>query len=221
MDFIWFIIDFIIHIDHHLLEIINQFGNWTYLILFAIIFIETGLVIFPFLPGDSLLFVASALAALDHSILNIGLLFIIFLLAAVIGDTVNYELGKKIGLSVTDHPFFGKFLKKEKVEAAEHFFEKHGGKTIIIARFMPFIRTFAPFIAGASKMHYGQFIRYNIVGGFLWVSICCIAGYFFGNIPFIKEHFSLIVLAVIFISILPMIFAFLRSKFTNKKANAS
>ncbi|MGX6962733.1 DedA family protein [Vagococcus xieshaowenii] len=221
MDFIWFIIDFIIHIDQHLLQIINQFGSWTYLILFAIIFVETGLVIFPFLPGDSLLFVASALAALDHSILTIGLLFVIFLAAAVIGDTVNYELGKKIGLSVTEHRVFGKFLDKEKVATAEVFFDKHGGKTIIIARFMPFIRTFAPFIAGASNMHYGQFIRYNFFGGFLWVSICCIAGYFFGNIPFIKEHFSLIVLAVIFISILPMIIAFIRSKLTKNTTKAS
>lgn len=165
MSVIYGLIDFILHIDQHLVTIIDQFGIWTYVILFLIVFIETGLVIFPFLPGDSLLFAASALAALPAIHLNIWILIAVFAAAAIIGDTVNYEIGKKVGLSIPEDSFLGKVLNKEKMEKAEAFFNKHGGKTILIARFMPFIRTFAPFIAGASRMHYGYFIRYNFIGG--------------------------------------------------------
>ncbi|HEM2242911.1 TPA: VTT domain-containing protein, partial [Listeria monocytogenes] len=148
MDFITYIIDFILHIDQHLVEIINNFGIWTYIILFLIVFIETGLVVFPFLPGDSLLFAAGALSVLDGSILHIVPLIITLWLAAVLGDTVNYHIGKKIGTSIPEDSWFGKLINKEKMEKAEAFFNKHGGKTIFIARFMPFIRTFAPFVAG-------------------------------------------------------------------------
>ncbi|MDT1958831.1 DedA family protein [Carnobacterium divergens] len=206
------LIDFILHIDQHLVTIIDQFGIWTYVILFLIVFIETGLVIFPFLPGDSLLFAASALAALPAIHLNIWILIAVFAAAAIIGDTVNYEIGKKVGLSIPEDSLLGKVLNKEKMEKAESFFNKHGGKTILIARFMPFIRTFAPFIAGASRMHYGYFIRYNFIGGAVWVLLCCLAGFFFGNIPYVRDNFTIVVLGIIFVSLIPMIVTFIRGK---------
>ncbi|WP_202871409.1 DedA family protein [Carnobacterium divergens] len=206
------LIDFILHIDQHLVTIIDQFGIWTYVILFLIVFIETGLVIFPFLPGDSLLFAASALAALPAIHLNIWILIAVFAAAAIIGDTVNYEIGKKVGLSIPEDSLLGKVLNKEKMEKAEAFFNKHGGKTILIARFMPFIRTFAPFIAGASRMHYGYFIRYNFIGGAVWVLLCCLAGFFFGNIPYVRDNFTIVVLGIIFVSLIPMIVTFIRGK---------
>lgn len=212
MSVIYGLIDFILHIDQHLVTIIDQFGIWTYVILFLIVFIETGLVIFPFLPGDSLLFAASALAALPAIHLNIWILIAVFAAAAIIGDTVNYEIGKKIGLSIPEDSLLGKVLNKEKMEKAEAFFNKHGGKTILIARFMPFIRTFAPFIAGASRMHYGYFIRYNFIGGAVWVLLCCLAGFFFGNIPYVRDNFTIVVLGIIFVSLIPMIVTFIRGK---------
>lgn len=212
MSVIYGLIDFILHIDQHLVTIIDQFGIWTYVILFLIVFIETGLVIFPFLPGDSLLFAASALAALPAIHLNIWILIAVFAAAAIIGDTVNYEIGKKVGLSIPEDSLLGKVLNKEKMEKAEAFFNKHGGKTILIARFMPFIRTFAPFIAGASRMHYGYFIRYNFIGGLVWVLLCCLAGFFFGNIPYVRDNFTIVVLGIIFVSLIPMIVTFIRGK---------
>lgn len=212
MSVIYGLIDFILHIDQHLVTIIDQFGIWTYVILFLIVFIETGLVIFPFLPGDSLLFAASALAALPSIHLNIWILIAVFAAAAIIGDTVNYEIGKKVGLSIPEDSLLGKVLNKEKMEKAEAFFNKHGGKTILIARFMPFIRTFAPFIAGASRMHYGYFIRYNFIGGAVWVLLCCLAGFFFGNIPYVRDNFTIVVLGIIFVSLIPMIVTFIRGK---------
>lgn len=212
MSVIYGLIDFILHIDQHLVTIIDQFGIWTYVILFLIVFIETGLVIFPFLPGDSLLFAASALAALPAIHLNIWILIAVFSAAAIIGDTVNYEIGKKVGLSIPEDSLLGKVLNKEKMEKAEAFFNKHGGKTILIARFMPFIRTFAPFIAGASRMHYGYFIRYNFIGGAVWVLLCCLAGFFFGNIPYVRDNFTIVVLGIIFVSLIPMIVTFIRGK---------
>ena len=212
MSVIYGLIDFILHIDQHLVTIIDQFGIWTYVILFLIVFIETGLVIFPFLPGDSLLFAASALAALPAIHLNIWILIAVFAAAAIIGDTVNYEIGKKVGLSIPEDSLLGKVLNKEKMEKAEAFFNKHGGKTILIARFMPFIRTFAPFIAGASRMHYGYFIRYTFIGGAVWVLLCCLAGFFFGNIPYVRDNFTIVVLGIIFVSLIPMIVTFIRGK---------
>ncbi|MBC1371987.1 DedA family protein [Listeria booriae] len=218
MEIIKALISFIIHIDQHLVEIINTFGIWTYVIIFLIVFIETGLVIFPFLPGDSLLFAAGALAVLPGSDLNIFILLIVLWVAAVIGDTVNYHIGKKIGTSIPQDSWLGKVINQEKMDKAEAFFNKHGGKTIFIARFMPFIRTFAPFVAGASRMNYRYFLNYNILGATVWVLLCTLAGYFFGNIPIVKENFSLVVLGIIFVSILPMIFSFIKSKMDNKKA---
>ncbi|KRN23085.1 VTT domain-containing protein [Lacticaseibacillus camelliae] len=208
------LIDFILHIDTHLVTIVNSFGNWTYLILFVMIFIETGLVIFPFLPGDSLLFAACALAANEIYGLNVWLLFAVFLAAAVIGDTVNYEIGRHLGLAASNSSRFGRLINREKLKSAEAFFNRHGGKTIAIARFMPLVRTFAPFVAGGSNMHYGKFIHYNLLGGFLWVTMCCVAGFFFGNQPFVKAHFSLVVIGIVVISLIPMLITALRSRKT-------
>ncbi|WP_430535371.1 DedA family protein [Listeria rocourtiae] len=217
MELIKALISFIIHIDQHLVEIINTFGIWTYVIIFLIIFVETGLVIFPFLPGDSLLFAAGALAVLPGSELNIVILLIVLWVAAVLGDTVNYHIGKKVGTSIPPDSWLGKVINQEKMDKAEAFFNKHGGKTIFIARFMPFIRTFAPFVAGASRMNYRYFLNYNLLGATVWVLICTMAGYFFGNIPVVKENFSLVVLGIIFVSILPMIFSFIKGKMDSKK----
>lgn len=216
MEFISWLINFILHIDQHLVEIINTFGIWTYIILFLIIFIETGLVVFPFLPGDSLLFAGGALAVLDGSALNIIPLVIVFWSAAVLGDTVNYHIGMKIGTSIPENSWVGKIINREKMEKAEAFFNKHGGKTIFVARFMPFIRTFAPFVTGASRMNYRYFLSYNIIGATVWVLLCTLAGYFFGNIPVIKDNFSLVVIGIIVVSVIPMIVSFVRARVLKK-----
>jgi len=202
--------DFILHIDEHLVEIIKQFGNWSYGILFTIIFVETGLVIMPFLPGDSLLFASGALAALGA--FNLPIVLTIFIIAAILGDTVNYHIGKKIGTAIPEDSWFGRLVNKERMQIAQDFFNKHGGKTIVIARFMPFVRTFIPFVAGASRMNYGYFLLYNVVGAFLWVFICTLAGYFFGNIPIVKENFSTVLLLIIFVSVVPAIIGALKAR---------
>lgn len=204
------IISFILHIDEHLVEIIQNFGSLSYVLLFLIVFVETGLVIFPFLPGDSLLFASGALAAMGA--FNIVLLLIVFFTAAVIGDTVNYQIGKKVGTAIKPNSLIGRVINQEKMNKAEDFFNKHGGKTIVIARFMPFIRTFIPFVAGASRMNYRYFFMYNVIGAVLWVGICTIAGYFFGNIPIIKDNFSTVILLIIFVSVLPVVISFLKSR---------
>ena len=204
------IISFILHIDEHLVEIIQNFGSLSYVLLFLIVFVETGLVIFPFLPGDSLLFASGALAAMGA--FNIVLLLIVFFTAAVIGDTVNYQIGKKVGTAIKPNSLIGRVIDQEKMNKAEGFFNKHGGKTIVIARFMPFIRTFIPFVAGASRMNYRYFFIYNVVGAILWVGICTIAGFFFGNIPIIKDNFSTVLLLIIFVSVLPAIIGVLKSR---------
>lgn len=209
------LISFILHIDEHLVEIIINFGAWSYAILFLIVFVETGMVIFPFLPGDSLLFASGALAAMGA--FNIGLLLFIFFTAAVIGDAVNYYIGKKVGTTISPDSFLGRFINQEKMNRAEAFFERHGGKTIVIARFMPFIRTFAPFVAGASRMDYRYFFIYNVVGAALWVGICTILGYFFGNIPMIKDNFSAVLLLIIFVSVLPAAISVIQGRFKSKK----
>lgn len=210
LTFIQTIIDFILHIDEHLVEIIQNFGGWSYGILFLIVFVETGVVIFPFLPGDSLLFASGALAAMGA--FNIVFLMIVFFVAAVIGDTVNYHIGMKVGTTISRNSFMGKLINQEKMTKAENFFNKHGGKTIVIARFMPFIRTFIPFVAGASRMNYRYFLIYNVTGAALWVGICTILGYFFGNIPIVKDNFSTVLLLIIFISVLPAIIGIVRGK---------
>jgi len=212
MDIIKFVIDFILHIDVHLGQIITTYGVATYAILFAIIFTETGLVFTPFLPGDSLLFAAGAFAALGS--LNIFVLLFLIWLAAFLGDTSNYWIGHFFGKKLVAHPKIP--IDEKHIKETQKFFDKHGGKTIILARFIPFIRTFAPFVAGIGKMHYGQFISYNIIGGALWVGIATISGYFFGNIPFVRKNFSLVIFGVIIISLLPIIIELLRKKLDKK-----
>ncbi len=214
MDFITLIIDFILHLDKYLSIIIQDFGVWSYLILFVVIFIETGLVITPFLPGDSLLFAAGAFAAAGA--FNPVLLFVLLAVAAVLGDTANYWIGHSIGPKV----FTGnvRFLKKEYLEKTQAFYEKHGGKTIFLARFIPIIRTFAPFVAGVGKMRYGYFISYNIIGGIVWTGLFIFAGYFFGNLPFVEENFSLVIIAIVVISVLPAVWEYFKAKMDEKKA---
>lgn len=211
------LIDFILHIDDHLVTIVNMFGNWTYLILFAIIFIETGLIIFPFLPGDSLIFACCAMAATPKYNLHFWVCYLIFIGAAVLGDTINYEIGHWSQAEGTKHSWFNKLINQDKRKAAENFFDRHGGITIVIGRFIPFIRTFVPFVSGASKMHYRTFIIYNFIGGFLWVTLFSALGFFFGNIPVVQEHFSLIVIAIILISVLPVLIIWLKKKLVLKK----
>lgn len=204
MEYLKDFIDFFLHLDDHLQRIIEQYGTTTYIILFAIIFVETGLVIMPLLPGDSLLFAAGTFAALGS--LNLYVLLVLLFVAAVLGDTLNYTLGKKIGLKVLQWRIGGRqIVKQEYIDKTHSFYEKYGPKTIIIARFVPIVRTFAPFVAGIGDMNYGKFISYNIIGGFIWVFSLTLLGYFFGNIPWVKENFETVVLAIIFISVLPMI----------------
>lgn len=219
MELIKSIIDLFLHLDKHLNEIINNYGTWTYLILFVVIFCETGLVITPFLPGDSLLFAFGALAATEGSPLNIGILFIIIAGAATLGDTTNYFIGSYVGPKVFKQDK-SRFFKKEYLLRTQKFYEKYGGKTIIIARFVPIVRTFSPFVAGIGKMGYLRFISYSLCGTLLWTTICLFGGYFFGNIPIVKKNFSITVLAVIFISLLPAIIELLRNRYSTEKALA-
>lgn len=210
MEFISLAIDFVLHLDEYLNLIITWAGMWTYAVLFVVIFIETGLVVTPFLPGDSLLFAAGALAATAAHVLDVKLLFVLLAIAAVLGDTVNYWIGHYVGPKVfsTD----SRWLKREYLEKTQAFYDKHGGKTIFLARFIPIIRTFAPFVAGIGKMRYTYFISYNIFGGIVWTSVMIFAGYFFGNVPIVKENFSLVVIAIIIISVLPAVWEYLRSR---------
>ena len=205
MSYFSYIVDVFLHLDNYLGVIINNYGFETYLILFAIIFFETGLVITPFLPGDSLIFAAATFAALG--MLNIYVLIGILMIAAILGDTLNYEIGKHLGKKLLEHE---KLIKKEHIDKTNKFYEKYGGKTIIFARFIPIVRTLAPFVAGVGKMNYRKFISFNAVGGILWVLIVCLLGYFFGNIKVVKENFTIVILGVIFISILPIIINLLK-----------
>ncbi|MGE5481194.1 MAG: DedA family protein [Chloroflexota bacterium] len=207
-------IDIFLHIDKYLGEIIRDYGVWTYALLFLVVFMETGLVVTPFLPGDSMLFAAGTFAALGS--MDPQLLFIILAIAAVLGDTVNYWIGHFFGPKVFKRDY--RFLKREHLQKTHNFYEKHGGKTIILARFIPIVRTFAPFVAGVGKMTYGKFITYNIVGGVAWVGIFVYLGYFFGNLPFIKKNFSFVIVAIILISVLPMIIEWFRGKLAAKSA---
>ena len=204
-------IDFILHIDKYLSVIIQNYHDFTYLLLFAIIFLETGLVIAPFLPGDSLLFVAGAFAA--KGVLNIWLLFFIFSFASIFGDTVNYWVGHYFARGIEKSRFF----KKEYMDKTQGFYNRYGGKTIILARFLPIIRTFAPFVAGVGKMHYGKFLAYNIIGGFVWVTLFLFGGYFFGGIPIIEENFSTVILIIIGLSLAPIIWEYFFFKKRVKK----
>ena len=205
MDTLLQFVDYFRHLDTHLETLIRQHGAWTYGILFAIIFCETGLVVTPFLPGDSLLFAAGAVGA-STGALNPLFLFLILLAAAIIGDTVNYWIGQAVGLRVFKPD--AKILKTAYLQKTEEFFAKYGGKTIILARFMPIVRTYAPFVAGASRMHYPKFLLYNVIGGVLWVGLFVFLGYFFGNIPFVKKNFELVVIVIILLSVLPAVIEF-------------
>lgn len=215
MDVFGNFINIIMHIDKYLNLIVQQYGILTYVILFAIIFFETGLVVTPFLPGDSVLFAAGAIAAISS--LNIFTLLIIIYLAAVLGDTVNYHIGKKIGAKILEKEDI-RFINKEYLKKAQDFYEKHGSMTIVIARFIPIIRTFAPFVAGIGEMKYKKFIPYNMIGGALWVSLFLCGGYFFGNLSFIRNNFSYVLIAIIIISLLPGIVVFIKEK---KKVESS
>ncbi len=215
MSFAKSLVDLFLHLDVHLSAIITQYGAWTYGLMFVVIFIETGLVVTPFLPGDSLLFAAGTFAALGA--LNIWMLFLLLAAAAVLGDTANYWIGHFIG----ERAYNIKWIKREYLERTQHFFDKYGRSTIFLARFVPIVRTFAPFVAGVGQMSYPAFISYNIFGGIIWVALFTFAGYFFGNIPFIRQHFSLVVLAIVFISIVPMIVEAVKAQREGKQPKAS
>lgn len=218
MEIIYSLIDFVLHIDKHLVEIVNDYQTWTYLILFLIIFIETGVVVMPFLPGDSLLFAAGMLAAQPND-LNVWVLIALLLIAAIAGDSLNYSIGRRFGMEITKFKLFGKrVVQDEQIEKTHSFYEKYGSKTIVIARFVPIVRTLAPFVGGIGRMHYPTFLTYNVVGAILWVVGITLAGYFLGNIPFIRDNFSTVVLLIIFLSILPIIFEVVKEKINSRKA---
>mgnify|MGYP001603146042 CR=1 FL=1 len=199
----------IMHFDKYITVLTQHYGVWTYVLLFLIIFCETGFVVIPFLPGDSILFVTGTLAAIG--LLNIFILFVVIYLAAVIGDTVNYHIGQKIDSKIIGQGDM-KFIKKENIKKAEGFYDRYGPITIVLARFIPVIRTFAPFVAGAIKMKYTKFILYNMVGGGLWVTLCLALGYFFGNIAIIQQHFSTVLIAIVIISAIIPIYSVIRAK---------
>ncbi len=213
----WFV-DFFLHLDRHLAEVIQAYGTWTYGLLFAIVFLETGLVVTPFLPGDSLLFAAGSFAALGA--LDVRALFLLLSVAAVLGDTVNYAIGAYLGPKVFHYPK-SRFFNPEHLRRTHVFYEKYGGKTIIIARFVPIVRTFAPFVAGIGAMSYARFLAYNLVGGVLWVALCLGSGFFFGNLPFVKRNFSVVILAIVFISILPALVEYARHRAETRRATAA
>lgn len=209
MDFILFLVDFIIHIDRHLTELALAYGPWLFLILFLIIFAETGLVVTPILPGDSMLFVVGAIAA--SGAFNVHLMVLTLIVAAILGDSANYQIGKFLGAKVFEREN-SRIFKREYLERTHAFYERHGGRTIIIARFAPIVRTFAPFIAGVGAMTYPRFFVYNVIGGVLWVASFAYAGYFFGNLPVIRQNLSLLILAIVVISFLPGVIHSLRRR---------
>lgn len=214
MDFLHLLLDFILHIDKYLNEWVSTYQTWTYLILFIIIFCETGLVVTPFLPGDSLLFAAGTIAAMDGNPLNVGVLIIVVIIAAFSGDNTNFFIGHLIGKTVYEKNY--KLIKREYLDKTHAFYEKHGGKTLVIARFMPIIRTFAPFVAGVGEMKYFRFISFSIIGNLLWVFSFILAGYFFGNIDFVKKNFTIVILSIIIISLLPPLIAIIKQKLHKK-----
>lgn len=211
------IIDLFLHIDKHLAPLLDTYGAWVYLILFLIIFCETGLVVTPFLPGDSLLFAAGALAATTGT-LNPVILFVLLSIAAILGDTVNYTIGHYFGMKLFDWKL--PFLKKEHLDRTHAFYEKYGGKTIIMARFVPIVRTFAPFVAGIGRMTYSYFLSYNVIGGLIWIALFTFGGYYIGNIPIIKDNFSIVTVLIILISVLPIAYEMIRNRLETSKSQA-
>jgi len=218
LEFISTLIDFVLHIDKHLVEIVNNYQTWTYLILFLVIFAETGFVVTPFLPGDSLLFAAGAIIAKPESELNIFLMCLLLIIAAILGDMTNYHIGDYVGPKA----FSGKYklLKKEYLEKTQAFYLKHGGKTIIYARFVPIVRTFAPFVAGVGTMSYTRFASYNVIGGVLWVASFLFIGYFFGGLPVIKDNFTYVIFAIIILSLVPPVIEIFRGRSKAEKAES-
>jgi membrane-associated protein len=210
-DFFVYAFDVFMHLDKHLADIIAKYDKLTYLILFAVIFAETGLVVTPFLPGDSLLFAAGAFTTLGtHNKLDVWLLTGLLIVAAILGDTVNYAIGKRVGSRVFERDT--RFLKKKHLERTQAFYERYGAKTIVIARFVPIVRTFAPFVAGVGHMDYARFLKFNVLGGVVWVVGFVFAGHFFGNVPIVKENFSLVILAIIALSVAPAVFEYVRAR---------
>ena len=209
MDLLMQLMDLLLHLDKHLAALLTQYGTWIYVILFLIIFCETGLVVAPFLPGDSLLFVAGALWAASD--MNPHVLVLVLVVAAILGDSVNYAIGNYLGPKVF-HWEDSRWFNRKALDRTHAFYEKHGGKTIIIARFLPFVRTFAPFVAGVGRMTYSRFLTYNVVGALVWVVSLVYAGVFFGNLPFIRNNLTAVILVIIGVSLLPLVFAFLREK---------
>ncbi|HDL7718502.1 TPA: DedA family protein [Yersinia enterocolitica] len=205
MEFIRFVIDFILHIDVHLAELVALYGVWVYGILFLILFCETGLVVTPFLPGDSLLFVAGALASLPSNDINVHIMVALMVTAAILGDAINYTIGRVFGEKLFSNPD-SKIFRRSYLDKTHQFYEKHGGKAIILARFVPIIRTFAPFVAGMGKMSYRHFAAYNVIGALVWVLLFTYAGYWFGNMPFVQDNLKLLIVAIIVVSILPGVF---------------
>ena len=224
MELIYWFVDFFLHLDRHLAEVIQSYGTWTYGLLFVIIFLETGLVVTPFLPGDALLFAAGSFAAIEAAggghVLNVGVLFVLLATAAILGDTANYAIGHYLGPKVFHYPK-SRLFNPEHLRRTHVFYEKHGGKTIIIARFLPIIRTFAPFVAGIGAMSYLRFLAYNVVGGLAWVAVCLLSGYYFGSLPFVRNNFSLVILALIVIPGLPAVAESLRHLAEKRRAKAA
>jgi membrane-associated protein len=216
VDILAYLIDVVLHLDRHLVELIQDYGAWVYLILFLIVFAETGLVVTPFLPGDSLLFVAGTLAAAGG--MDGGLLIVLLCIAAILGDSVNYAVGKHVGDRMVKS---GRFIRQEHIDRTHAFYEKYGGKTIVIARFVPIVRTFAPFVAGIGKMDYKRFLVFNVTGGILWVLSLTTAGYFFGNLPIVKNNLSLVVLGIVVASIMPAVIEYVRHRRAAAAARAT
>ena len=211
MEWLHAAISAVLHLDQHLAWLVQNYGAWIYLILFAIVFAETGLVVTPFLPGDSLLFVAGTLAAVGG--MSVGWLWFLLIVAAILGDSVNYAVGKYVGPRVF-YDERARFFKKEHLERTQRFYERHGAKTIVLARFVPIVRTFAPFVAGIGQMHYARFLSYNVIGGVVWVTLFVFGGYFFGNLPWVKQNLSAILLGIIVLSIMPLVIEFIRARRT-------
>jgi membrane-associated protein len=213
------LIDMFLHLDVTLQRVVTDYHQWVYLLLFAVIFCETGLVITPFLPGDSLLFAAGSIAAMEGAPLNVRLVFLIMTCAAIIGDSTNYWIGRFIGPKVF-HGEKTRFLNRKHLDKTHAFYEKHGGKTVVIARFMPIIRTFAPFVAGIGKMNYLRFLTFSVGGTILWMSCFVLGGYYFGNIPIVKKNFTAVIMAIIVISVLPAAIGFIKAKMESRKGTA-